>query len=67
MRTITANGAIPRNDVGELGSWLGAKLHRIRSAWAARSRPAKKDVSTDQTNFVQADVAAFVSTFMRIG
>lgn len=67
MRTITATGAIPRNDVGEIGSWLGAKLHRLGSVWAARSRTTKKDAAIDQTNSVPADVAAFVSTFMRIG
>ena len=58
MRALTANGAIPRNDAGNISSWL----RRLGLAWAARTRPAKH-----QKNFVQADTAAFVSAFMRIG
>lgn len=62
MRTIAANGAIPRNDVGDIANWLG----RVSSIWAPRSREAKVKAAHDQKDFVQADVAAFVSTFMRI-
>lgn len=72
MRTITASGAIPRNDVDEIGNWLssvGTRLHRIGSEWAARRRTAK-DVPVPargrRQGFVPADVAAFVATAMRI-
>jgi hypothetical protein len=70
MRTITANGAIPRNDLGEIGSWfsvVGATLHRFGSALVARSHAAKQDTAPAQTDFIPADVAAIVSSIMRIG
>ena len=46
---------------------LGPSLQRVvRSAWAARRR-AIREGHGSRDAFVQADVAAFISTFMRIG
>jgi uncharacterized protein YjiS (DUF1127 family) len=77
MQTIPANGLIPRNNVGDGGNWLSgvvARLHGIRSAWAARRRTAREaavlyrltDRELRDAGLVQADIAAIVgATFRR--
>ena len=76
MRTIAANGAIPRNDAGQMGnlfSALGARLHRIGSTWAARRRATREaamlyrmtDRELHDVGLVQADIAAIVNATMR--
>jgi hypothetical protein len=69
MRTIAADWALPRRPDRKSGSWLsnaGASLQRVSgSVWSARRRATREDESRD--SFVQADVAAFISAFMRVG
>jgi hypothetical protein len=71
MRTIAADSSVPQ---GKNGSWLssmGTKLQRTMSAWAAGRRDARKTARPSDHRsrdpFLQADAAAFVSAFMRIG
>ena len=70
MRTIAADWSLPRRPNRKSGSWLsnmGASLQRVvGSAWAARRR-ATREGHGSRDAFVQADVAAFISAFMRIG
>lgn len=56
MRTITADWSLPHGKSGNWLSKLGVKLRRIVTREARVHNPA-----------AQADVAAFVSAFMRIG
>jgi len=71
MRTIAAGWSIPHREVQESGSWLsnmGAKL--LRSGRAAGRHPTTEAASVlgqSRDAFVQADVSAFISAFMRIG
>jgi hypothetical protein len=71
MRTITATWSIPEQEQDERGSWLsniGASLRRIRSARMTHGQARKVASSRGSHDpFVQADAAAFVSAFMRIG
>jgi hypothetical protein len=71
MRTITADWSVPH---GKSGSWLsgmGTKLQRTVSSWTADRRNARNTARPSdhksQEPFVQADAAAFISAFMRIG
>jgi hypothetical protein len=70
MRTIAADWSLPRQPNRNSGSWLskmGPSLQRVvGSAWAARRR-ATREGHGSRDAFVQADVAAFISAFMRIG
>jgi hypothetical protein len=74
MRTIAADWSVPDRKQEERGSWLsniGASIRNVRSARTAR-RLALKEVSVlsgrgSHDPFMQADVAAFISAFMRIG
>jgi hypothetical protein len=69
MRTIAANWSLPHVGAGESRNWLsnlGARLRRVGSAWAARCQPTREGQESRHA-FVQADVAAFISAFMRIG
>ena len=77
MQTIPANRLIPHNNAGDGGNWLSAvlaRLHGIRSAWAARRRTAREaavlyrltDRELRDVGLVQADIAAIVgATFRR--
>jgi hypothetical protein len=69
MRTIAADWSLPR-PTRKKGGWLsnmGVSLQRVvGSAWAARRR-ATSEGHGPRDAFVQADVAAFISAFMRIG
>ena len=70
MRTIAAEWALSRRPDRKSGSWLsnaGASLRRVSgSVWSARRR-ATRECHESRDSFVQADVAAFISAFMRIG
>jgi hypothetical protein len=60
MRTIAADWSLPQ---GKSGNWLSnvkAKLQRVGRRAVAREARA-------HDSLVQADAAAFVSAFMRIG
>jgi hypothetical protein len=72
MRTITADWSLSGDR--KRADWLsnvGARFQRAGSAWAARRRPTREALALSGRQshdpFVQADVAAFVSAFMRIG
>jgi hypothetical protein len=66
MRTIAAGWSLPRRPNRTSGSWLSNMGARVRSAWAAR-RHATRSAHVSRDPLVQADAAAFVSAFMRIG
>jgi len=74
MRTIVVNWSVPAREQEQRGSWLsnmGASLRKVGSAWTA-PRQAGNAASTrsgrrSRDPFVQADVAAFISAFMRTG
>ena len=72
MRTITADWSLPGDR--KRRNWLsnvGARFQRVGSAWAAQRRATREAAAPSgrqsHSAFVQADVAAFVSAFMRIG
>jgi hypothetical protein len=70
MRTIAADWSLPR-PTRKSGGWLsnmGASLQGVvvGSARTARRR-ATRESQVSRDAFVQADVAAFTSAFMRIG
>jgi hypothetical protein len=60
MRTITVGWSVPQRKSGNWFSNLSAKL-----GWFGRRAVSKGARGHDA--FVQADAAAFVSAFMRIG
>ena len=75
MRTIAADWSLPRRPNRKSGSRLsnmGASLQRVGgSALVARRQATREGPTTpphgSRDAFVQADVAAFISAFMRIG
>ena len=69
MRTIAADWSLHNSGSTKSRNWLsevGARFRRVGSAWAV-SRHATRDGQGSCDAFVQADVAAFISAFMRIG
>jgi hypothetical protein len=70
MRTIAADWALPRRPDRRSGSWLsnaGASLQRVSGSVLVGRRRATREGHESCETFVQADVAAFISAFMRIG
>ncbi len=75
MRTIAADWSVPGYEQGERRSWLssiGARLRKVGSARAARRQAGEGGFIPPSGRgshepYVQADIAAFVSAFMRIG
>jgi hypothetical protein len=69
MRTLAADWVLPRQPNTRSGSWfsnVGASIQRV----VGSARPARQPSREGQGSrdaFVQADVAAFISAFMRIG
>ena len=69
MRTIAADWSLTRRPDRKNGSWLpnmGARIQRVVGSRAACRRAAEAGHGSRDA-FVQADVAAFISAFMRIG
>jgi hypothetical protein len=60
MRTIAADWSLPQRKSGNWISNLTAKFHRAGRRAVAREARAHNPVT-------QADAAAFVSAFMRVG
>ena len=70
MRTIAADWSLPRRPNRKSGSWLsnmGARIQRVVGSARAARRQDTETGDGSRDAFVQADVAAFVSAFMRIG
>jgi hypothetical protein len=74
MRTITPDWASPAREQKGLGSWLsniGDRLRKVGSRRTAHRQTGKvaSDLSCRGSHepFVQADAAAFVGAFMRLG
>ena len=70
MRTIAADWSLPRRPNRKSGSWLsntGASLQRVGGSALVACRQATREGHGSRDAFVQADVAAFISAFMRIG
>jgi hypothetical protein len=69
MRTIAAGWALPHKGNRKGARWhMGAALQHVRSAWLARRHAATAPSGRGpRDGLVQADVAAFISAFMRIG
>ena len=74
MRTIAADWSVPAHEPKGLRSWLSVMGDSLRKAGSVRTArrqggKAASDLSGRGSHdpFVQADVAAFVSAFMRIG
>jgi hypothetical protein len=69
MATIAADWPLPRRPNRKSGGWLsnmGASLRRVvGSAWAARRQATRE--GHESRDAVQADVAAFICAFMRMG
>ena len=69
MRTIAADWSLPRPKRTS-GGWLsnmGASLQGVVGSARAARRRATRESQVSRDAFVQADVAAFISAFMRIG
>ena len=72
MRTITVDWSVPERERPPRTGWLsimGAKLRRDAAGRIGRAKISSAAPSTRKPHdpFMQADVAAFISTFMRIG
>jgi hypothetical protein len=70
MRTIAADWSLTRRPDRKNGSWLpnmGARIQRVVGSARAARRRATEAGHGSRDAFVQADVAAFISAFMRIG
>jgi len=75
MRTIAADWSLPRPKRTS-GGWLSnmaaslqgsASLQGIVGSARAARRRATRESQVSRDTFVEADVAAFISAFMRIG
>jgi hypothetical protein len=66
MRTIAASWSLPYSGSAKSRNWLSEMGARLQKVGAPR-RPATREGHGPRDAFVQADVAAFISAFLRIG
>jgi hypothetical protein len=70
MQTVTADWSVLDRPKRKSGRWLSnvrARLHRAVGSGAARRQDTREGGQKSRDAFVQADVAAFISAFMRVG
>ncbi len=67
MRTIAADWSVSNTGPAKILNWLSGMSTRLRRMVSAQPGPAISGGRGSDDLYLQADVAAFISNFMRIG